>query len=162
MLLFKPASIQAWLGKLASASLASLSLTSAMALLPHGHILPSLSHPGSGSRWGACRRWRLLEGLYSGFKWAQTLLCSLASPPPSLTWGDKASITQQVRSLLQVDFRNLLFPCEHCLCFHRYIMQWGLCYSCALDVQRTHESERCYWKAFVWKENLTWMSSGEE
>lgn len=81
MLLFKPASIQAWLGKLASASLASLSLTSAMALLPHGHILPSLSHPVSGSRWGACRRWRLLEGLYSGFKWAQTLLCSLASPP---------------------------------------------------------------------------------
>lgn len=74
--------MQVWLGKPDSASVASLPHVSAVALLSHGHILPSLSHPGSGSRWGACRKWRLWEGLHSGFQGSQILECSLESPPP--------------------------------------------------------------------------------
>lgn len=125
---------------LASLTLSHLHLSpsrDAVALLRYRHILLTFSHPGSGSRWGAGRRWCLCEGLYLGFQWAQILEFSQASAPLlsheviqhllASKWGVYNKWTSGI----------WYFHCKNCLHFYRSIMQWGLCYSWALGAQRT-------------------------
>lgn len=146
MLLFKPATMQAWLGKLASASLASLFLA---------RVPWFFSHMGTFWPVSLIRALAVEEGLAGdgglgrGCTQVPSSLTSLTAAwhhsPPTLTWGDK----------------HRLLPSKWGVCYKWISEVWyfhisivfistntscseDCANSCILDVQRVRESGRCY------------------